>query len=83
MGLSPESAAAAARSVLLPDLLVVEDLASVLRITPSAARKLLRRGVIPGRRIGRRWVVDREALLRSLTGPDANWRILDTKGGPP
>ncbi|HET6203594.1 MAG TPA: helix-turn-helix domain-containing protein [Planctomycetota bacterium] len=51
---------------LLPDLLVVEDLAGRLRRSPSAVRALLRAGALPGRKVGRRWVVEREALLQAL-----------------
>lgn len=51
---------------VLPDVLVVEDLAHHLCRSPSAIRRLLRTGELPGRRIGHRWVTDRGALLRAL-----------------
>ena len=61
------------RDLLLPDLLTVEDLAFHLQRSQSAICNMLRAGVIPGRKIGKRWIVDRDALLRSLspsqTGP--------------
>ena len=53
-------------TAVLPDLCLVEDLAVRLRMSESAVRTHLRSGAIPGRKIGRRWVVDREALLRTL-----------------
>lgn len=70
--------------LLLPDLLTVEDLARHLRRSHSAIRALLRAGDIPGRRIGRRWIVDRGALLRSLDGEDrgSRMRLLRPRGSP-
>lgn len=44
-------------------LLVVEDVAALLRLTPAHVRKLLARGELPGRRRGKRWYVLRGALL--------------------
>ena len=52
--------------ILLPDLLVVEDLAPFLRISAAGVRRLLREGVLPGRRVGRRWVIERQTLLEAL-----------------
>ncbi len=54
------------RQIFVPDILLIEDLCRVLRMTPSGARAALRAGRIPGRRLGRRWVVSREALLALL-----------------
>lgn len=59
-------AAIVARTLGLPDVCVVEDLARFLRCSPSAVRALLRRGAIPGRKLGRRWAVNRLAFLESL-----------------
>ena len=64
--LSPEAAAAAIRAVTLPDVCRVEHLAEPFGLTPGAVRKLLRQGRLPGRRVGRRWLVSRRALLRWL-----------------
>ena len=67
----PEAALAATRAVLLPEILDVPELARWLRCSESSARRLLREGRIPGRRIGKRWLVSREALLQVLvTGRD-------------
>ncbi len=59
--------AAAARAVLLPDVLTVEDLARVLHIGPSAVRALIRAGRVPAAKVGRRWLCSRVELLRVLT----------------
>jgi excisionase family DNA binding protein len=59
-------AVAATRAVLLPEVLDVEALAYWLRCSPSSARAHLRAGRIRGRRIGRRWLISREAVLRAL-----------------
>lgn len=62
-----EAAIAAAREIMLPDLLTVEDLAPRLKVTPGAVRRLLRTGVLPGRKVGRRWIVERRGLLLALS----------------
>jgi excisionase family DNA binding protein len=54
------------RAKVLPDVLTVEDLAEHLRLSTSAVRAALRRGEIPGRRLGRRWYCDRLELLAAL-----------------
>lgn len=56
----------ALRSVALPDVCLVEDLADHLRASRSAIRSALRRGDLPGRRVGKRWLIARLALLESL-----------------
>ncbi len=61
-------AVAATRAVLLPEVLDVEQLAVWLRCSPSAARAHLRAGRIRGRRLGHRWLVSRDAVLRALAG---------------
>lgn len=71
--------AGAARSILLPDILTVEDLAPVLHLRPSAVRALIRRGAIPARKLGRRWLVARGELLRALSSPVATWRAVPPK----
>lgn len=60
----PRSAVEALRALSLPDICRVEDIAAHLKISQSAVRRLLRTGDIPGRRVGRRWLVSRLALLR-------------------
>ena len=68
--------AAAAKSVFLPDVLLVEDLADVMRVTPAAVRALIRQGTIPGRKLGKRWLISRIEFLRSLTPPAATFRVV-------
>lgn len=66
MGTSIEAAVAATRAIALPDLCSVEDLSRHLRRSASAIRTLLRTGDIPGKKIGRRWVIGRDHLLRVI-----------------
>ena len=63
------AAVAAARTVLIPEILDFEDVAYWLRCSRAHARALMRARVIPGRHIGRRWLVTRAALLRALETP--------------
>lgn len=93
---SPQSAADVFRSLSLPDVCTVEDLAGHFRMSRTAVRLALREGRIPGRRCGRRWLVSRRALLEwlSCTGPGEpsplqtaradpeSLRILPGKGRP-
>ena len=69
--LPPGVASAALRSISLPDVATVEDLARILRLSRSTIRGHLRAGAIPGRKIGRRWLVSRPALLRWLAEPSS------------
>ena len=66
-GTREAAASAATRAVMLPDLILVEDLAQFLGVAPSSVTRLLRRGELPGRKVGKRWIVTRHALLRALT----------------
>jgi len=54
---------AATKAVLMPEVLNLDDIAYWLHCSRSYARKLLIRGDLPGRRIARRWLVTRRALL--------------------
>ena len=74
--LSPEAAAAALRSVAFPDIAAVEDVAAMVKLSPSAVRAHFRSGRIPGRKLGRRWLTTREIFFawlaeRASTPPDA------------
>ena len=69
--------------LVLPDLLLVEDLAEKLRLSKSAVHNLLRRGTLPGKKLGRRWVVERGALLRALTPTEADTHQLTLLRGSP
>ena len=57
-----ESSAAKRQSVTRSDLLTPADVAAVLQVRRSTALDYLRRGVIPGRKIGRNWFVLRSQL---------------------
>ena len=61
-----QASIAALKAVTLPELLVAEDLALWLRITTSGARRLCRTGRVPAAKLGRRWLIPRDALLRRL-----------------
>ena len=65
-----QTAIAAVRSILLPDLVLVADLAKHLGLSRHVVRTLLKRGELPGRKIGGRWVVPRPALLAWLSMPE-------------
>lgn len=73
--------------LVLPDILTVEDLARYIPLSPTSIRAHLRAGRLPGRKIGRRWLIDREALLSYLSPPTAGnheppiLRLLDPEGG--
>jgi len=56
----------------LPPILVVEDVAEVLRISVAHARRLVSTGRIPGVRRGRRWYVLRETVLDALRPEEPN-----------
>jgi excisionase family DNA binding protein len=52
----------------LPDVLTVEEAARVLRVGRNAAYELVRQGVVPSIRLGRRLLVPKLGLLRLLSG---------------
>ena len=59
----------------LPRVMTVKELSAYLRVHPSTIYKLLRRGELPGFRIGTDWrfnaeVIDRWCLERNMKGPD-------------
>ncbi len=59
----------------LPRVMTVKELSEYLRVHPSTIYKLLRRGELPGFRIGTDWrfnaeVIDRWCLERNLKAPD-------------
>lgn len=66
---------------LLPEVMSTRDLACGLELSAQRIRALLRVGVIPGRRVGRRWFVTRDALLRSLAPENARGRLSIVGGG--
>ena len=59
----------------LPRVMTVKELSEYLRVHPSTIYKLLRRGELPGFRIGTDWrfnaeVIDRCGLERNMKAPD-------------
>jgi hypothetical protein len=66
----------AARSLTIADVCSVEDLAIHFRVSRAAVRRWLKLGLLPGRRIGRRWYVTRHAILASLRGESGMLRRL-------
>lgn len=50
----------------LPPLLRVPDLAAVLGMTSNGVRALIARGELPAAKLGRQWIVRRDALLGHL-----------------
>lgn len=61
-----KAAIAAARAISLPEILTVRDVAQALQLSLRAARGHIAAGRIPGRRVGRKWVVTRSALLEAV-----------------
>ena len=60
----------------LPRVMTVKELSEYLRVHPSTIYKLLRRGELPGFRIGTDWrfnaeVIDRWCMERNLKGADS------------
>lgn len=61
----------------LPRVMTVKELSAYLRVHPSTIYKLLRRGELPGFRIGTDWrfnaeVIDRWCLERNLKPSDGD-----------
>lgn len=69
--MGPETAPSAALDVVrltqLPRVLLVEDIAATFRVRIATARRWCRAGVLPASRLGGKWVVVRDDLLRQLT----------------
>lgn len=72
---------AATRSIMLPEVCFVRDLAVAFHCTEAAVRSMIRKGEIPARRLGRRWVIERRALLCSLTPDSARFRLVPPGSG--
>ena len=53
--------AVAARS---PDVLDVADAAQLLRVSADTVYQLFRKGELPGRKVGRRWITTRASVMR-------------------
>jgi len=71
----PEDTMASETKYSLPRVMTVKELSDYLRVHPSTIYKLLRRGELPGFRIGTDWrfnveVIDRWCLERNIKAPD-------------
>lgn len=75
-------AADALRSVALPDIVTVEAYAAHTHQHPATVRAQLRAGLLPGRRVGRRWLIARLALIAHLSRPQPALRIVGDRGTP-
>ncbi len=52
----------------LPEVLTVEEVSKVLRLSRGAIYNGVRCGDIPSYRVGRRIVIDKRALMKRLSG---------------
>ncbi len=62
--------------------LTPEEVAGVLRVPPEAIRRLLKRGELPGIRVGRFWRVEESELQRWLSRRHRGPRGDDGRGSP-
>ena len=63
--------------------LTPEEVASLLRVSPDAVRRLLRRGALPAVRVGRAWRVEETELQRWIRrGFLRGARVTNGRGGP-
>lgn len=53
-------------------ILTVEQSAEIMQVPANTVRKWLRNGKIPGKRIGKRWLIVESDLLASLRQPGDN-----------
>jgi excisionase family DNA binding protein len=53
------------------DVLTVAETAQLLRLSVNTTYAYLADGVIPGQRVGRRWIISRARLDAWLSGADA------------
>lgn len=44
----------------------VDDVARYLDVSPQTVRRMFADGEIPGRRVGRRWLTTRDAVIESI-----------------
>jgi excisionase family DNA binding protein len=69
-------ATSAARELTRTDVLSTSEVAELLGIPHSTVHELARRGDLPARRVGRRWIFLRDRLAAAITLLDdpAAWR---------
>jgi excisionase family DNA binding protein len=64
---------------LAPEVLTLNEAATLLRISPDQLERLAERNEVPGRRIGSGWRFNRAALLAWLNG---DWHLIATVKAP-
>jgi len=67
----------------LPPVLTVDEVAAFMRINRKTVYAAIKAGDIPGRKVGNRVVVLRDALLRSLDWPEVRVLPVPTRSGRP
>jgi excisionase family DNA binding protein len=69
----------AGRQLTRTDILSTSEVAELLGIPRSTVHELARRGDLPARRVGRRWLFLRDRLAAAITPRDdpAAWRAGD------
>ena len=58
----------------LPAILRVPHLAELLGLTPNGVRALIARGELPATKLGKQWIVRREAFLSRLLAGEKRQR---------
>ena len=56
----------ATRSLTRDDVLTIREVADLLRLPLSTVGEFARRGTLPGRKLGRRWIFFRDELEDAL-----------------
>jgi excisionase family DNA binding protein len=54
------------------DVLTVAEAADLLRLGRNSTYAAIQRGELPARRVGRRWLISKDALERFLAGESAD-----------
>jgi excisionase family DNA binding protein len=55
-------------SITREDVLTVEDVARLLELKPYTVKEYARRGILPGRKLGRNWRFLRPELEQAIKG---------------
>lgn len=64
----PDDAPTEARIDELPEILSRDQAAWLLRLTPGRLDAAVKRGELPARKVGRKWLYSKTALLRFVAG---------------
>jgi excisionase family DNA binding protein len=52
----------------LPRVMTTEEVAELLRTSPSVISRMANSGDLPARKVGKRWLYMRDEIIRYLTG---------------